>query len=119
MTVGCRVLGEFLAGRVGSGDLGLIGLGLGEFGIDLPLACAKLAEQFDQIRITTHAAILPVWTAGRRFGRPVLVTGPPRARRICGPLTASPARIRASRSCRTARGMGGDDSWSKPSQLIR
>ena len=58
VTVRRRAPGEVLTGREGSGDLGLIGLGLGQFGIDLRLAAAEPAEQFEKLKIVNHAAML-------------------------------------------------------------
>jgi hypothetical protein len=52
--------GKLPAGCVCGGDLVVIGLGLGQFGIDLRLAAAEPAEQSQQLSIVArchHAAI--------------------------------------------------------------
>jgi hypothetical protein len=60
VTIRRRIPGEVFPGSVGFGDLGLIGLGLGQFGLDLRLAAAEPAEQSQQLSIVArchHAAI--------------------------------------------------------------
>jgi hypothetical protein len=68
MTIGCRIPGKVFSTSESGRDLVLIGLGLGQFGIDLPLVEGQPAKQLDKLRIVAHADTPARWSAGHLVG---------------------------------------------------